>query len=90
MPIKIIVPVTTAASPLIRYLVKQTKLPELEFDGVWKEDSDTGMRYFLKVKQVKGQGTPKEIQIHSLVGIKGKLEPKTSSWFLNGVDVNLR
>ena len=43
---------------MILYLIKQNKIPKLVFDGVWKRNDEvtvTGMRYFLKVKQVKGE-----------------------------------
>jgi hypothetical protein len=54
-------------------------VPKLVFDGIWKQKDErtVGMRYFLKVKQVKGEGKPHGIQ--GFVGIKDKLEPKPTS-----------
>ena len=46
------------------------------------------MRYFLKVKQVKGEGKPHGIQ--GFVGIKDKLEPMPTSLLPGGFDVNFK
>ena len=76
-------------SSLILYLIKQNKVPKLVFDGVWKQNDEvtvTGMRYFLKVKQVKGEGKPRGIQ--GFVGIKDKLEPKPTSLLPNHIDLS--
>src|SRR5947208_3449296 len=83
--------IITPVSSLILYLVKQAKLPKLVFDGVWKQNDEvtlTGVRYFLKVKQVKGDGRPQGID--GFVGIKDKLEPKPSSWLSSRIDSNFK
>jgi hypothetical protein len=63
----------------IMYLLNRKNIPELDFDGLWKEPNCKGeiTCYYIKVKRNKGEGKAQVVE--GLVGIKDK-ELKPSEW----------
>jgi hypothetical protein len=70
------------SSSLFVYLLKQSKIPKLRYDGFGTKQNESGwkneVRYFIKVSREGGEGEAKGVTGH--VGIKNKLELKEGAW----------
>jgi hypothetical protein len=83
----IVTALTSFGVKILMYLLKRRHIPKLACDGIWKQNTNVGTDYFLKVKRDKGEGEAEGVK--GFVGIEDKIGLNPSIWIDRNIETDI-